>query len=341
MNLYHVLKYIAPAIISLIASCPSLVMAQSQDTTTTYGYDAQGNRTSITDPLGRTTTFGYDALNRLNRTTDPSSGSTKTGFDALDQIRQITDPRNLTTQYGVNNLGDRLSLRSPDTGNRSVKYDTGGNMIQQIDARGVTEKRKYDALNRVTRVEWVGVTRSATPVVPRQYIYDQGINGIGRMTGIIDESGHTEFSYDLRGRMLGKVQTVVAGSVQKTFSMSQTFGKAGSGSATGHMTSLTYPSGNRLAFTYDAVGRVQSVTLQGSNQSTTLMSDISYNHFTDVNGWIWGNGSKWYRQYDLNGRVTHYPIGDTLAGGLARTVVYDAHGRRFRATIPRTIRPAF
>jgi YD repeat-containing protein len=245
-------------------------------------------------------------LNRPNRTTDPYNGSTKTSFDALDQILQITDPRNLTTQYGMNNLGDQLSLRSPDTGNRSAKYDTGGNMIQKIDGRGITENRKYDALNRLTRVDWFGVSRSATPVVSSQYIYDQGVNGTGHLTGIIDESGHTEFAYDLRGRMLNKVQTVLTGSEQKSFSMSQTFGK--SGSATGHMTSLTYPSGNRLAFTYDAVGRVRSVTLESNNESnsqrTTLLSDISYNHFTDVNGWTWGNGSKWYRQYDLNGRVT-------------------------------------
>jgi RHS repeat-associated protein len=327
MNLHFVSKNIALGIIGIIGLsvfCASTAMAQTQNTTT-YGYDAQGNRTSITDPLGRTTTFSYDALNRLNRTTDPYNGSIKTEFDALDQIRQITDPRNLTTQYGMNNLGDQINLRSPDTGNRSAKYDTGGNMIQQIDARGVTEKRKYDALNRVTHVEWVGATKSATPVVPRQYIYDQGVNGTGRMTGIIDESGHTEFSYDLRGRMLGKVQTVVTGSVQKTFSMSQTFGKIGS--ATGSITSLTYPSGNRIAFTYDAVGRVRSVTLESNNQSTTLISDISYNHFTGTNGWIWGNGSKWYRNYDLSGRVTHYPLGDVAAGGLERTVVYDAASR--------------
>jgi YD repeat-containing protein len=82
--------------------------------------------------------------------------------------------------------------------------------------------------------------------------------------------------------MLNRVQTVLTGSEQKSFSMSQTIGK--SGSATGSMTSLTYPSGNRIEYTYDGVGRVQSVTLQSNNQSTTLMSDISYNHFTDVNG---------------------------------------------------------
>ena len=150
MNLNFISRNIALAILGMSALHINPAMAQTQDTTT-YGYDAQGNRTSITDPLGKTTTFGYDAL------------------------------------------------------------------------------------NRVTRVDWVDATKRATPVVSSRYIYDQGINGIGRMTGIIDESGHTEFSYDLRGRMLGKVQTVVTGSEQKSFSMSQTFGK--SGSATGSMTS--------------------------------------------------------------------------------------------------------
>jgi YD repeat-containing protein len=141
--------------------------------TTTFGYDAQGNRTIITDPLGHSTQIGYDALNRPNRVTDPNGGITRTTQDALNQIRQITDPRKLTTGYGMNNLGNRTSLSSPDTGTRNAKFDEGGNLIEQTDARGVTTRYKWDALNRPTRMEWVGAGKNAGTAVANEYSYDQ------------------------------------------------------------------------------------------------------------------------------------------------------------------------
>jgi YD repeat-containing protein len=38
--------------------------AQTQNTTTHYAYDANGNLTSSTDPLGNVIQYTYDALNR-------------------------------------------------------------------------------------------------------------------------------------------------------------------------------------------------------------------------------------------------------------------------------------
>ena len=50
--------------------------AQTQNTTYHYQYDANGNLTQITDPLGRITTQSYDALNR------------RRGMDAGDQLQR-------------------------------------------------------------------------------------------------------------------------------------------------------------------------------------------------------------------------------------------------------------
>ncbi len=322
MSQAFILKSLAFGILGL---CASMVMGETQNTTTTFGYDAQGNLKTVTDPLRQSTTLGYDALNRPIRSTDPYAGVTKTSYDALDQIRQIIDPRNLGTQYGVDSLGDQTSLSSPDTGNRSAQFDVAGNMIQNVDARGVTSFYTYDSLNRMTKRVWFGVSKTAQPVVPNQYIYDQGEFGIGHLTSMIDETGQTNFAYDIRGRMLSKVQTVLA-STPKSFTVAWSYGTTGS--ETGKMTSLTYPSGNRIQFTYDAAGRVQSATLHDVNRvATNLLSNISYNDFINVNGWQWGNGSVYARSFDLDGRVTYYPLGDANTGGLVRTVVYDAAGR--------------
>ena len=53
---------------------------------TTYGYDAKGNRTSVTPPapLGATT-FAYDGLSRVTSTTDGKGQTTTYAYDALDR----------------------------------------------------------------------------------------------------------------------------------------------------------------------------------------------------------------------------------------------------------------
>src|SRR5207247_346070 len=73
--------------------------ANTAAVTTTYGYDSNGNQTSINAPLSRNTANTYDELNRLNQNTDPGSGVTQLGYDANDNLTSVKDPRNLTTSY--------------------------------------------------------------------------------------------------------------------------------------------------------------------------------------------------------------------------------------------------
>ena len=53
---------------------------------TSYGYDADGNQTTVTDPLGRVTTTAYDALDRPITVTDPLGGITTTAYDADGEV---------------------------------------------------------------------------------------------------------------------------------------------------------------------------------------------------------------------------------------------------------------
>ena len=82
--------------------------------TTTYGYDNDGNQTSIVAPLARNTADQYDALNRLTQITDPNSGTTKPGYDGNDNLTSVLDPRSLTTTYSPNGFGDITQIVSPD-----------------------------------------------------------------------------------------------------------------------------------------------------------------------------------------------------------------------------------
>jgi len=277
--------------------------------TTVYGYDANGNQTTIAAPLGRNTTNAYDGLDRLTQITDPASGLTRFTYNADDALTQVTDPRNLVTAYGVNGFGEVGSVTSPDTGTTANSHDANGNLATSTDARGTVATYSYDSLNRVTAIAYGDRTIS--------FGYDAGTNGKGRLTSASDASHALSFSYDARGRVIGKGQTI--GAVTKS---------VGYGYSQGRLASVATPSGQTVAYGYNAAGQVTSVAVNG----TTVLSNVLYEPFGGTAGWTWGNGTYAVRTYDADGKITQVD-----SGGL-KTYAYDD---AFRITgITDTVTPA-
>lgn len=174
--------------------------AGTADVTTTFGYDNNGNQTSIAAPLGRTTGQTFDELNRLTQVTDPLSGVMQYGYNALDQLISATDPRSKVTSYTYNALGDLTQQVSPDTGTTTNTFDSAGNLLTSTDARSKTPTYGYDALNRVTSLTYSDQAIS--------YTYDSGTNQKGRLTQVTDGSGSTNWTYDAQGRVLSRQQVM-------------------------------------------------------------------------------------------------------------------------------------
>jgi RHS repeat-associated protein len=249
-------------------------------------------------------------------------------YDKLGQLESVIDPRNLVTSYGTSGQGERVSQNSPDTAGSSYTYDEAGNLASSTDARGKTTRYSYDALNRLVQVNYASGT-------PTTFEYDGGAGGnpaeIGNLTKISDQSGHTSYSHDMQRRPLTRRQVVVHGPSSFEARVSYQYGS--SGNATGKLASMTYPSGNRINYSYDSAGRIVSLTLNpadgsgGTNTLTevSLLSNIGYTAFGAVQSWTWGIGALpglgYARTYDLDGRVTSYPIDDQ---GTVRTVGYNA-----------------
>jgi YD repeat-containing protein len=124
--------------------------------TTTYGYDSNGNRSQITDPLGRVTHQVFDALNRRAQITDAASGVTATAYDAQDHPVTITDPNGDATSYVYDGFGDLIGQTSLDSGATVFYYDAAGNLLQRVDARGAITNYAYDALNRLVSKTFPG-----------------------------------------------------------------------------------------------------------------------------------------------------------------------------------------
>jgi RHS repeat-associated protein len=274
----------------------------AQGQTTVYAHDKQGNLTAVTDPLNHATNYAYDALNRLTEAIDPKGGTTFFGYNAHDDLKSVTDPRNLLTAYKWDGLDDQTATTSPDTGVTSNTFDAAGNVASSTDARGNTTTYSYDALNRRTHALFADGTSAA-------WHYDQGANGIGRLTRIKDVTGSTVYSYDANGHVTQKIQTIGAVTLTMTYGYD----------AGGRLASVTYPSGKQIMYAYDAAGRVSSVTKNGN----TLATGVTYLPFGMAAGWTAGNGASYQRTFDLDGRITGLalPAADNIALG------YDAASR--------------
>ena len=245
--------------------------------TTTFGYDTNGNQTSINAPLARNTTNQYDELNRLKQITDPATGNTVFGYDANDNLTSVLDPSTLTTSYTYNGFGDLATQVSPQTGTTINAYDTGGNLATSLDARNNTATYSYDALNRVTQVAYGDQTIA--------YSYDAGTNGKGRLTGASDSNHSMSWAYDGLGRVTSKSQSVSGVTLTTGYSFT-----------TGQMTTLSTPSGQSVVYAY-ANGQTAGITVNGA----ALISNVLYEPFGPARGWTWGNATIESRLHDTDG----------------------------------------
>jgi RHS repeat-associated protein len=283
---------------------------------TNYAYDNQGNVTSITDPLSQMTTNAYDALNRLTQVTDPANGVTGYGYDGLDQLTSVVDPRNNTTSYTLDGLGNLAQQTSPDTGTTANTQDAAGNLITYTDAKGQSTSYTYDALNRVTRIVYNQAT--GTQLKQVDYIYDQGANGIGRLTSITETSAAgavlqtTAYGYDPQGRIVSETWGIAG----------QTYTTAYAYDAAGRMTGITYPSGRTVSYGFDSLGRVNRIETTGASQTQVVVQDVAYHPFGAPKAFTFGNLEVSTRSFDLDGRITSHSL-----GAQTKTLAFDPASR--------------
>jgi RHS repeat-associated protein len=264
--------------------------------TTTYGYDDNGNRTSVNAPMSRNTMNLYDELNHLKQITDPANGVTQFAYDGNDNLTTVTDPRSLATTYTFTGFGDLKTQTSPDTGGTTKTYDSGGNLATSTDSRGAISTYTYDTLNRVKTVAFkIGSTTDQTIT----YTYDAGTNGKGRLTGASDSNHSMTWVYDTLGRVTSKGQTL--GSVTKTIGYVYT---------NGDMTTETMPSGQTVTYSYTN-GQVSQISVNG----TVLLSNVVYEPFGPVRGWTWGNGTALSRLHDTDGNQSQINSAEVMAFG--------------------------
>ncbi|MGH3736469.1 MAG: RHS repeat-associated core domain-containing protein [Micromonosporaceae bacterium] len=132
--------------------------------TTTYRYDAAGQLTEVSDPVGNTWRFGYDLRGRKIREEDPDAGVSTYTYDDADQLVTSTDARGVTLAHTYDSLGRKTSVRQGSTTGPVLAawtYDTvspglPASATRYVDGNAYTQRvTGYDPGGRPTGMEIV------------------------------------------------------------------------------------------------------------------------------------------------------------------------------------------
>lgn len=159
--------------------------------TTTYEYDARGNRSKVTDPAGNAWTYTFDARGRVTSATDPDTGTTDTWYDTADRPNHVRSEldRDTYTEYDL--LGRVVKVRQGSETATPVKeytYDEApGGIGQPLSSKRHTETGDYisrvtgyDAEYNVTGSETVIPANSTTTGLSGTYAYSYAYTPTGK-----------------------------------------------------------------------------------------------------------------------------------------------------------------
>lgn len=262
-----------------------------------YGYDANGNRTSVRKRSGQTITYVYDAINRLASKDFPGTTTDDVYFKYLDAGRKLEgrlgSPTNTTVFTIDYDQAGRPKTDTNPTDPTTAVYDAEGNLTQIGRQYNV-----YDVANRLTAIGWTYTTYTPSELAWLYYAPLNRLGSISRKNGVT-----TSYNYDASGRLTMLSHGGAPGQPSSTQSFTynpagQLVGQGQAGDAfvwTGHPTTTTNAThdalnrdaaivaasgydadGNLISdgartFTYDAENKLRSVT--GGTAPVTLAYD--------------------------------------------------------------------
>jgi RHS repeat-associated protein len=262
-----------------------------------YGSTARGTSVTITDERGDVRTLTYDGHGRLTAAEvtdaaaaagDPTVAASRVTYDAADRPRALVDARGNVTTWRRDAFGDVRTVVDPDLGTWHLSYDEGSNLTAQSDARGVTIRQAYDALDRPTTRQYP----SGRWVTSH---YDEAGHGaaIGRLTSVEDSESRSDgcpdgrssaYSYDEAGDVQLRTDCVEGRAETMEFAFD----------ALGRPEAVVYPDGERVDYRYDGAGRLRSVP--------GLIETIAYEADDLVQSVAFANGTALTHSYDPDRR---------------------------------------
>jgi RHS repeat-associated protein len=268
-----------------------------------YAYDAAGNVTSETDPLGNVTSYVYDDLNRPISVTDPNSGETTFTYDAAGNRVSLTDPVANTTTWVYDGLNRVTEETNELNDSRLFEYDAMGHLMKRTDRNGRVIEYTFDDMGRQTAELWKD---GETTVRTISFEY----NAASQLTGVTDPDADYTYIYDDLGRTTAIVVTIAG--LTPSVGLDQAFDAAGNRTQAAFAFGTTDDMVND--YTYDDLGRVTRIDQSSPQSGNTVAEkriDLAYDaasrwntiaRYADVAGTDLVVESSW--TYDNASRLT-------------------------------------
>lgn len=255
------------------------------------GSNAKGQRTLVTDRLGRGTGIAYHAPSGkpsaltnadgtltlfsyaprtnngvvfydLSQVTYPDGVSEGFTYDANGNVMTRADRAGKVFAFSYNARGQVLTATNPLGGVLTLTYDGAGRLATRMDSDTGLTTYQYDSLHRLTNV-----------IHPDSSTLRTTFDADDRLTSITDErTNTTQFSYDANGRLTqvrdanGQTNQFTYDTRDRLVKTIDRLGQAASVSydALDHVAATTNRNGFVMRYTYDARQRLTAVTDAGN-----------------------------------------------------------------------------
>ncbi|MEA3004087.1 MAG: hypothetical protein QOH81_2875 [Sphingomonadales bacterium] len=273
-----------------------------------YGYDPNGNRTSLKKRDGATILYAYDALNRLTVKTVPTSATGAAGYSAYQGYDNnglllyarfgSASGQGITNAY--DNAGRQISTVST-MGGASVPltfgYDADGNRVSIRHADGLGFDTYYDGLDRYNYLY-----QATGPQIAAIFY-----NAAGQRTTDTGWGVATGFGYDGAGRLSSLAHDLAGTGADQTLAFGYN-----------PASQIVSRTRSNIAYEYtEATQGTKSYLANGLNQYITAGGP---NFLYDLNGNLSFDGSSTY-VYDAENRLV------SVSGANNATLAYDPMGR--------------
>ena len=324
---------------------------------TSYGYDVQGNLTSVADPNGNVTTYVYDDFGRMQRQTSPVSGTTTYTYDPTGNVLTTTDANGAVTTRtydALSRITSSTSTRSGQTdavtwtyddptsanhglGRLATMTDPSGSTLYQYDRRGLlrTEAKTIGSNSYTTTFAYDANGNRSTMTYPNGTIASYTFDFANRPYAL--NSGTTSIVSSAAYLPFGPLTSIAFGNgTTRTVQYDARYRTVEN--------KLVGPGGTIADYAY-AEDNVGNITQVHDVTDARYNRDFGYddlNRLITANGGaaLWGTGSY---SYDKMGNMLTSSLGtwksttaslvgttpkltSVLENGTARGVTYDAAG---------------
>lgn len=326
----------------------------------THGNTLTFTESGITSDTGVAVTFGRDAQGRITTVTDPEGNVIRYSYDALGDLVSVTDQEGYVTQFDYNDERVHYLDEVIDPLGRPAvrsEYDETGRLTRILDVDGDPVDILYDPANSTQTIKDAdgnptffeydnrgNVIQQVDPSGAKTFFDYADPNNPTLLTKVTDDNGNvTTYTYDANGHLASRTETdcgCANASPGTTYY---------SHNERGQLTSLTLPTGASFFMDYDSRGNlltmrdgdgtiIQSFTYDAQGRvltETDPFGTTSYdNPDTAIDFDAFGNpywmqdafGEITTMTYDASGRLATMTDDEGTS-----TFTYDKRGRETRA----------